>query len=94
MKLTQDKVSGTVTVYPNPVKNNTIHLQFKAVQEGRWQLQLLNAAGQPVYRSTLLLTGGASTHSISPGEILAPGIYRLELQGPGNQKQIQQLLVQ
>ncbi len=94
VKLNSDKVSGTVSIYPNPVRNNSIHLRLNGIREGRWQVKLLNDAGQPVYRTSLQVNGINALHTLSPAETLPPGVYRLELKGPGNQTHLQHLLVQ
>lgn len=78
--------SQSLTIYPNPVTNNTINLQLTGMPAGNYQLRLLNSAGQLLFTQLLVHTAVNGTHTIKPGNALARGNYFLEITGPGGWK--------
>jgi hypothetical protein len=71
--------SKAVTVNPNPVKDKTLHLQIESMPAGKYNLQLINAAGAIVYRQLLSVSGEVFTREIQLGKQAAAGSYRLIL---------------
>jgi hypothetical protein len=85
--------SGTeVTVYPNPVKGNTLSLQFTNMEKGSYTVKLYNAAGQTVMTRTINHNGGSASEQLTLPNA-AKGVYQLEV--TGNDTRItQQLIIQ
>ncbi len=66
-----------ITVYPNPVENNMINVQFINCEPGKYRAKLVNEAGQLVYETSI--TNNNSKAVITPAVHVASGNYLLEL---------------
>lgn len=70
-----------ITVYPNPVTDNIIHIQFDNYATGKYKARLMNEAGQLVYETTVTISNSNDKTVIKPSVQLAAGSYLLELAG-------------
>lgn len=70
-------INPVISVYPNPIENNNINVQFENCETGKYRARLMNAAGQLVYET--MVTNNNSKLIISPSASLAAGSYLLEL---------------
>lgn len=75
-----------IVIYPNPVTNNTIGLQFTNLQKGIYTVKLLNSMGQMLYTTPLNHNGSNSSQTITPPRMMAKGNYYMNIAGPGNLK--------
>jgi len=66
-----------ISVYPNPIENNLMNVQFVNCETGNYRARLLNAAGQLVYETTV--TNNNTKVVIAPSVSLSAGSYLLEL---------------
>lgn len=67
------------SVNPNPVNNKTIHLQAKAQPAGDYKIQIVNNAGQVIYKSALLVSGNTFIKDITLPANTAAGNYKLSV---------------
>lgn len=70
---------GFISIYPNPVKNATVHLAFSNMEEGNYSISLRNSFGQLVYEKKINHTGGNRAEAINLTKQLASGLYNLEI---------------
>ena len=77
---------GDISIYPNPVINNTIALQFTDMAKGVYQLRLLGSSGEVVFTKAINHTGSNSAQTVLLGSGIARGNYYLEISGPGDLK--------
>jgi hypothetical protein len=89
---TGSTISG-ITIYPNPVVNNTIALQFTNMPKAVYSLRLLNNTGQIIFTKTIDHNGSNSTQTLTPESSMAKGNYYLEVKGPGDVKMSKLVLV-
>ncbi len=75
-----------INIYPNPVTNNIITLQFTGMQKGVYNLRLLSSMGQALYTTTINNASSSSTQTLMPPCNLAKGNYYLEIVGPDNSR--------
>ncbi|MFT3947521.1 MAG: T9SS type A sorting domain-containing protein [Agriterribacter sp.] len=68
-------------VYPNPVDDNMIRLQFSGMQAGKYTASIFNASGQKVFQGVVQHTGNTSTQLLSLTRKLPHGVYRLRVEG-------------
>ena len=94
VKVTIGKNQSGITVYPNPVINNTINLQMTDVPAGLYHATLINTAGQLLLNRPILLTANSSTNTLIPSTDLLPGIYQLKVTGPNKKVIVISLEVQ
>jgi hypothetical protein len=68
-----------IKVYPNPVKDQQIHLQLNEVEKGRYTIRLVNLQGQPVVKQIIEHNGSSSPIVIALNKKISAGIYYLEV---------------
>jgi fibronectin-binding autotransporter adhesin len=67
-----------LSIYPNPVENNIIHVKFDAKQPAGFHISLYDAVGKLIYQETINAEKGPNDHVIElPG--VAAGMYQLEI---------------
>lgn len=91
-KVTIGKAVPGITIYPNPVTNKMINVQFSGMDKGIYQIRLINSIGQVVFIHQLTHTGGNATQTIVMPNV-AGGNYKLEIIQPGNTRSIKPLFV-
>ena len=94
VKVAGSKTNPTITVYPNPVTGKQLQVRFNDVQAGNYQLNLLNAAGQLIYRGVVNVTTGTFAKAIQLSNDVAAGRYDLIVTAPDGGKTNQQVFIQ
>ena len=84
--------SPLITIYPNPVINKTIAVQFTDLNNGIYQLRLINSIGQVVFTQQLAHTGASETQTVGLGNVPG-GNYRLEIIKPDNTRMVRALII-
>ena len=80
MRISLGKGAATVSVYPNPVKQEVLGLQMSNLEKGKYTIRLINQLGQQVYTKVIEHAGGSASHTLQIGT-LSKGMYRLEVKG-------------
>lgn len=70
--------SSDFAVYPNPVVNKNMHLQFNVSEDSRYELYLYTLDGRPVRLTSLDVKKGASEFNLLLPAGLLPGSYYLK----------------
>ena len=91
-KSTADLKAG-ISVYPNPVENKKIQVQFVNQAPGQYNIQLVNNAGQQVYSGMVQLTGTQATRSIQLDGSTPAGVYQITVISSDGSKSTQQVLI-
>ena len=73
-----------VSIYPNPVVNKTIGMTFTDMAGGMYIARLRNPLGGTILTKMINHTAGTTVENISLDRYTVPGIYQLEITGPGN----------
>jgi hypothetical protein len=92
VKVMTGQLSTGITVYPNPVTNKEISVQFAGMAKGIYQLRLINTIGQVMFTKLLTVTGGNEIQKIALGN-MAAGQYELEITQPGNSRTMKKLMI-
>ena len=71
-----------INIYPNPITDGMIHLQFMNEPEGKYAIRLLNKLGQVILSRQITRMDGSSTELIKWDFNLAHGMYQLEITKP------------
>lgn len=87
MKVSTGKGRAAYEVYPNPVTDGTIQVQFINQVKGVYQVRLLNTSGQVILTEKIAHEAGSSTQTINPGSQLRKGYYILEVTAPDKSRQ-------
>jgi hypothetical protein len=73
-----------ISLYPNPVQNNSIQLLLKNQQKGQYNINIYNSIGIRVLSTELVYDGAIIAKTIVFNHILQTGTYFFEITGPGN----------
>lgn len=77
-KVAAQKMETLISVYPNPVKNKTLQLNFEGLAKGDYNLVVLAADGKTIFSNTVSLMGNG-IKKISLSKTVATGIYTVSL---------------
>ena len=83
VKVSKDKSQPGITVYPNPVTDNNVQLQFSDQIAGKYSVILVQANGAEKLLTTLQVGAGQATESVKLPQLLPAGIYHLKITDPG-----------
>jgi hypothetical protein len=75
-----------ITVYPNPITDETIGIQFNNMPGGQYNIRLLNPLGKTMLIKDINYAGGSATEKITLSKGIVKGIYNLEITNPDNSK--------
>lgn len=90
--LVQDNNKG-ISVYPNPVTGNIIHLYFSNQAAGNYTARLLNSTGQAIFTGKISQADGNGNTQINLGSQQIPkGNYLLEMIKPDQTRTTIQLI--
>ena len=79
----------SIRAYPNPVTTNgAVNLQLDNIKAGMYRLELVNAAGQTVYRRMIHLQNGTFNQPLNIGQNLPSGVYQMKITGKDSQRVI------
>ncbi len=81
-----------ISLYPNPVRGSVINIGFSALK-GQYNLNVLNTAGQVVYRQSINHAGGNMSQSVSLPASLKAGVYNVLISGD-NYKETKMFIIQ
>lgn len=81
-----------ISLYPNPVRGSVINIGFSGLK-GQYSLNVLNTAGQVVYRQNLNHAGGSMSQSLSLPASLKAGVYNVLISGD-NYKETKMFVIQ
>jgi len=84
VKVSIGSIKQDISIYPNPITDGMIHLQFLDEPAGKYNIRLLNKLGQVMLQKLVNRADGNSTELIKWDYNLAHGIYELEVKGPNN----------
>lgn len=76
------KLTAAIRISPNPMINHRIGIQFSGADKGIYQIRLINAAGQVLYRHSVSHTGGSASQELALPASLPAGYYTIELIKP------------
>ena len=81
-------------VYPNPIKNNTIHLEMNGIAKGFHDISLSNSIGQIMYANKILNLSEHQIIEIHPSQVLPKGVYQLKITNEVKETSLIKLIVE
>lgn len=93
MRIETDVPGQKFTLYPNPVSGNQVTLSLAGLQEGVYQMKLINSAGQVIHQANILSQGNYATLSFGLPQHIKTGIYNVIVKG-NNYQQSKTFIVQ
>jgi hypothetical protein len=73
--ITKEKIS----LYPNPVKNNSFRITFENKESGEYNVQLIDVAGRMVSDRSLTVYNGSQTSEVRLAASLTKGMYMVKV---------------
>ncbi|MGN6265109.1 MAG: T9SS type A sorting domain-containing protein [Ginsengibacter sp.] len=92
VKVINGKQQGTISIYPNPINDDVIHLQLNNQPPGIYKIKLYNAAGQLLISKNISYAGGSSAENIKCDNF-PKGIYQLQINKPDGNKHVAKLFI-
>ncbi|MFT3908128.1 MAG: T9SS type A sorting domain-containing protein [Ferruginibacter sp.] len=83
-----------INIYPNPVVDKILNVQFLNQVKGTYKLELVNKLGQTVYSGTATVNGINQSESIHLNANIVAGIYQLKIKSPVSETSVQQVIIQ
>ena len=80
--------ASAIKVYPNPIQQGVIQLQFSNQSSGIYILNLFDLAGQKKFSKKILVEHGNSSQIITLKKEIANGLYNLEIIKPNGSKSV------
>jgi hypothetical protein len=68
-----------ISIYPNPITNGIINLQFINQPGGKYGFRLMNQLGQIIVSKQIVRMNGSNTETIQWDYNLAHGVYQLQI---------------
>ena len=73
---------SNITIFPNPIEHNTVQLIMSGVVKGKYQIVVLNNAGQLVNTNSFTVLASDEKKSIIINSQLAKGLYNAVITSP------------
>ncbi len=93
VKVLTGQEARSITVYPNPVINQSIHLQLTNQPEGVYVVRLTDNRGQVILTRKINHAAGTSTEQLQCDHTLAKGIYNLEITTPTGEVKVIKVMI-
>ena len=82
VKVLMGSLKHDISIYPNPITDGMIHLQFLNQPQGKYGIRLLNKLGQLIMSREINRADGNGTEIIKWDFNLAHGMYQLQVINP------------
>jgi type IX secretion system substrate protein len=86
------RASG-VHIYPNPVSDDKVMLQFSNMAKGVYEITVYNSQAQKILNANYLYAGGDNTYCLSLSQSFASGLYSVVIVNEDSKKAINLKLV-
>lgn len=94
VKVKIEAKASSVSIFPNPVSNGKIGLQFTNQPGGIYKVRLISVFGQEIAARSVLHNGGSAAQNISFDKSINKGIYQLEIVKPDNTRTVTNIMFQ
>ena len=75
MKVNINNNIRSIAFFPNPAIDHIITIQFTNINKGRYELNIVNGAGQTAYSRLIEHNGGSASRVIYLPATLSQGVY-------------------
>ncbi|MGZ8511278.1 MAG: T9SS type A sorting domain-containing protein, partial [Chitinophagaceae bacterium] len=81
MRIERGMAGQKLSLYPNPVVSNQITIGLLGLRDDKYNIRIVNAAGQHIYESMINYKGRFMTQTLRLPSFLKPGVYGLIVAG-------------
>ena len=89
-KVSTDNRLPSYSIYPNPLKGNTLNVSLDNVIAGKYVVSISNLLGQKVLTQTISHNGGSASHALTVNATLAAGVYNVTISEAGSKQVVSQ----
>jgi hypothetical protein len=89
----EEKFANLISIYPNPVTNNQVTVQFRKLPAGNYTVELRDALGRSVLQKKISINSETETQTLSLTQSNARGVYMVKVFDAGNQSVFTQKIV-
>jgi hypothetical protein len=93
VKVNFDAGISFISIYPNPVTNNKLALEFNNQKAGIYNITIISSAGAIVFKTKVVHNGANSAYTMQLPATLAREVYEMNIDGPGNTSKKLQLVI-
>ena len=98
VNMTKETLASTnkqkvISVYPNPVIDKTIHVQFTNQVGGSYRIEVINREGQVMYKEISSISNNNFNKSIQLEKTASSGNYELKITLPDGSINVIQLMI-
>jgi len=94
VRVNMQKGAPGIVVYPNPVIDHRVTLQFNNMEKGEYSIRLINSMGQVVSTSKITHAGGNASLSILLDNTVSKGNYIMQVFKQGTEAVVTKLIVE
>ena len=94
VKVLPIKRSKGITVYPNPVTDGILQVQFTRQPKGDYYIFMMNQLGQVVYNSSIKLETKDAVKKIILDSVFPAGVYEVNIVSSGGKNTSQKIIIQ
>lgn len=94
MKVNMNSGVAGLSVYPNPVKGNSVSIQLTDVAKGSYQVNFVNGVGQRMGNQTIQHNGENNVYQVRVPVTVKNGMYEVLLVGNNKQLRTERVVVQ
>jgi hypothetical protein len=92
VKIKMGMANQSVTIFPNPVHDGTVGLEFSNMPQGNYVIRIISAGGQQIIKTSFNNTTGNVSQNISFNKSINKGVYQLEVIAPDNSTKVLKML--
>jgi len=89
-KVSTDNRLPSYSIYPNPLKGNTLNVSLDNVIAGKYVVSISNLLGQKVLTQTISHNGGSASHALTVNATMAAGVYNVTISEAGSKQVVSQ----
>jgi len=86
VKLTISNANLGITIYPSVITGSTINMHWKDQPKGKYDILMVNTAGQVIHKTQLFYSGGSSVQTVMIDKKISTGRYNLVVITPDQSK--------
>lgn len=90
---TDEKFANLIAVYPNPVRENQVTVQFNKLPAGNYTVELRDALGRSVLQKKISINSETQTQTLSLTQSNSRGVYMIKVFDAQNQSVFTQKVV-
>lgn len=79
IRLSYDNVQPAITIFPNPMHNNKLQMNFRHVEEGVYLVTVYNMSGVFMDKAIITHSSQNTTHTLSFSKTFAAGMYVVDV---------------